>query len=85
MTVDEKLDLLIDDVKDLKDDVEVLKRSAAITETEIAPKVQILLENHTDLARNVNIAKDLDSRVGMLEFQMKVMQEMLDAIRDKIA
>ncbi len=65
------------DVSVLKDDVSVLKRSAVLLETDISPKVQILLENHSDLAKNVMVAKDIDERVGVLEFDVKVIKGIL--------
>ena len=65
------------DMKNVKDDVSVLKRSAVLLETDIAPKVQILLENHSDLAKNVMVAKDIDERVGVLEFDVKVIKNIL--------
>lgn len=84
MTIDEKLDLLINEVQGmksditiLKDDVSILKRSAVLLETDIAPKVQILLENHSDLAKNVMVAKDIEERVGSLEFDVKIIKNML--------
>ena len=69
--------VLKDDVSGLQDDVSVLKRSAVLLETDIAPKVQILLENHSDLAKNVMVAKDIDERVGVLEFDVKVIKGIL--------
>lgn len=55
----------------------VPKRSAVLLENDIAPKVQILLENHSDLAKNVMVAKDIDERVGVLEFDVKVIKNIL--------
>lgn len=54
-----------------------LQRTAALVENDIAPKVQILLENHSDLAKNVMVAKDIEERVGTLEFEMRVVKNIL--------
>lgn len=70
-------DLIDSKLQPLKDDVSNLKRSAVLLETDIAPKVQILLENHSDLAKNVMVAKDIEERVGTLEFDVKVIKNIL--------
>ena len=91
MTIDEKLDILNgemqnvkdevknvkDEVQNIKDDISSLKRSALILESDIAPKVQILLENHSDLAKNVMVAKDIEERIGVLEFDVRLIKNML--------
>lgn len=76
-TIQDDVSGLKQDVSGLQDDVSVLKRSAVLLETDIAPKVQILLENHSDLAKNVMVAKDIDERVGVLEFDVKVIKGIL--------
>lgn len=76
-TIQDDVSGLKQDVSGLQDDVSVLKRSAILLETDIAPKVQILLENHSDLAKNVIVAKDIEERVGVLEFDVKVIKNML--------
>ena len=99
MTIDEKFDLLISEIRDmkqdikelkgdvatlksdvagLKSDVAALKGTALIVENDIAPKVQALLENHSDLAKNMMIAKEVDERVGALEFDIKVIKGILN-------
>lgn len=70
-------DLIDSKLQPLKDDVSNLKRSAVLLETDIAPKVQILLENHSDLAKNVMVAKDIEERVGTLELDVKVIKNIL--------
>lgn len=73
----EKVDNLENKVNTMQDDVSVLKRSAVLLETDISPKVQILLENHSDLAKNVMVAKDIDEHVCVLEFDVKVIKNIL--------
>ena len=63
----------------MQNDIEALKKTAYLVETDIAPKVQLLLENHTDLAKNVMVAKDVEERVGVLEFDVKMIKKMLQA------
>lgn len=77
MTIDEKLNILIDEMRNIKDDISSLKRSALILESDIAPKVQILLENHSDLSKNVMVAKDIEERIGVLEFDVRLIKNML--------
>ncbi|MCH5209625.1 MAG: hypothetical protein J1F01_01540 [Oscillospiraceae bacterium] len=67
------------DIKTMQGDISSLKKTAYLVETDIAPKVQLLLENHTDLAKNVMIAKDIEERVGVLEFDVKMIKKMLGA------
>lgn len=63
----------------MQDDITTLKKTAYLVETDIAPKVQLLLENHTDLAKNVMVAKDIEERVGTLEFDTKLIKKILNA------
>ncbi len=63
----------------MQNDIEALKKTAYLVETDIAQKVQLLLENHTDLAKNVMVAKDVEERVGVLEFDVKMIKKMLQA------
>ena len=48
-----------------------------LLENDIAPKVQVLLEHHTDLAKNVLVAKGIEERVGMLEFEVKAIKAVM--------
>lgn len=84
MTSDEKLDLILSRLDNvdkrldtMQNSIDVLNRVAVLVETDIAPKVQILLENHSDLAKNILVAKDIEERVGSLEFDMKVVKNIL--------
>ena len=86
MTDRELLELLVSKMEamenrmdTMQDDISSLKRTAYLVETDIAPKVQLLLENHTDLAKNVMVAKDIEERVGVLEFDVKMIKRMLEA------
>lgn len=92
MTVDEKLDLLLSEITGLKEDVTGLKYEASDikerlepiqatclkVEQELLPNMRILLENHCDLVKRVNVTNDIDSRVDVLEFEMKIVKEMLN-------
>ncbi len=62
----------------MQEDINVLKRTSALVETDIAPKVQLLLENHADLSKNVMVAKDIEERVGVLEFDVKIIKRLLE-------
>ena len=66
-----------EDITSMKTDIASLKKTAALVENDIAPKVQILLENHSDLTKNVMFAKDIEERVGTLEFEMRVVKNIL--------
>lgn len=65
------------DIKDIQETLEPIKKTCYKVENSLIPNVQILLENHSDLARNVLVAKDIDERVGSLEFDMKVVKNLL--------
>lgn len=54
-----------------------LEHSSYLLENDIAPKVQVLLEHHTDLAKNVLVAKGIEERVGMLEFEVKAIKAVM--------
>lgn len=84
MTTDEKFDLILSklDTMDKRLDtieskLDTLEHSSYLLENDIAPKVQVLLEHHTDLAKNVLVAKGIEERVGMLEFEVKAIKAVM--------
>ena len=76
-TMQQNMDSMQGNINSMQQDIEVLKRTSYLVENDIAPKVQILLENHSDLAKNTLVAKDIEERVGSLEFDMKVIKNIL--------
>lgn len=74
-----KMDSMESKIDTMQDDIKALKKTAYLVETDIAPKVQLLLENHADLAKNVMVAKDVEERVGVLEFDVKMIKKVLSA------
>lgn len=91
MTTDEKFDLLLSklDIVEtrlnamdkrfdkIESKLDTLENSSYLLENDIAPKVQLLLEHHTDLAKNVLVAKGIEERVGMLEFEVKAIKAVM--------
>ena len=73
------IDSMKTDIGGMKSDIASLKKTAALVEHDLVPKVQILLENHSDLAKNVMVAKDIEERVGKLEFDVKIIKGVLKA------
>ncbi len=78
-SMENRMDSMESKMDTMQSDIEALKKTAYLVETDIAPKVQLLLENHTDLAKNVMVAKDVEERVGVLEFDVKMIKKMLQA------
>lgn len=63
----------------IKEDIAMLKESAYILENDVAPRVQLLLENRSEIVKNVNAAKSIEERVSVLEFENKLIRKLLDA------
>lgn len=78
--IDKRLDAMQSDINAMQTDITTLKHTAYIVENDIAPKIQALLENHSDLAKNAMVAKDVDERVGVLEFEVKVIKKQLETL-----
>ena len=78
-SMENRMDSMESKMDTMQSDIEALKKTAYLVETDIAPKVQLLLENHTDLSKNVMVAKDVEERVGVLEFDVKMIKKMLQA------
>lgn len=78
-SMENRMDSMENRMDSMQKDIESLKKTAYLVETDIAPKVQLLLENHTDLSKNVMVAKDVEERVGVLEFDVKMIKKMLSA------
>lgn len=84
MTTDEKFDLILSRLNamdkrldKIESKLDTLEHSSYLLENDIAPKVQVLLEHHTDLAKNVLVAKGIEERVGMLEFEVKAIKAVM--------
>lgn len=84
MTTDEKIDLILSRLNamdkrldKIESKLDTLEHSSYLLENDIAPKVQVLLEHHTDLAKNVLVAKGIEERVGMLEFEVKAIKAVM--------
>ena len=67
-----------EDITSMKTDIASLKKTAALVEHDLVPKVQILLENHSDLAKNVKLTRDIEERVEMLEFDIRNIKNVLN-------
>ena len=78
-SIETALQPIKEDIAVMKEDIAMLKESAYILENDVAPKVQLLLENHSDLAKNANAAKNIEERVSFLEFENKLIRKLLDA------
>lgn len=78
--VESRLDNVESKINTMQDDITSLKQSAYLLENDIAPKVQVLLENHSDLAKNVLVAKGIEERVGTLEFDVKALKSVVSKL-----
>lgn len=79
-SVESRLDNVESKINTMQDDITSLKHSAYLLENDIAPKVQVLLENHSDLAKNVLVAKGIEERVGTLEFDVKALKSVVSKL-----
>lgn len=75
--IESKIDTLENKIDTMQEDIEALKRTSYIVENDLIPKVDLLMENHTDLAKNVLIAKGIEERVNVLEFDVKLIKNIL--------
>lgn len=74
-----RMDRLENRMDNLEQDMKSVKKTCLLVENDIAPKVQVLLEAHSDLAKNVAVAKNLEERVGVLEFDVSVLKGLANA------
>ena len=77
--MDKRFDIIEERLDNLED---ITTKTSIRLENDIAPKVQLLLENHSDLAKNVNVAKDVEDRVSVLEFDVKVIKGTLKTMNN---
>ena len=75
--VDTRLNAMDKRLDKIESKLDTLEHSSYLLENDIAPKVQVLLEHHTDLAKNVLVAKGIEERVGMLEFEVKAIKAVM--------
>lgn len=61
----------------MKDDIIALKRTAIMTETELVPKVNLLLDCYTSLAEKVTISNETAEEVKTLRYEVDVMKKVL--------
>lgn len=75
--MDKRLDKMDARIDNLEQDNKSIKHTCHLAETDLMPKVQVLLETYCDLAKNIMIAKNIDERVSMLEFDVRVIKGLL--------
>ena len=82
-TLETKIDTLETKVDTLEMKVDTLEmkttKTQMLVEHEVIPHIQALAENHADLSRDVGIAKNVDERVGILEFDVKLIKKTLNS------
>ena len=85
MTDREIMLAILNEVRDLRQDVTTLqhdmqsvKKTCSLVDNNIAPKVQTLLENHSELVSKVSFANNEHERINALEFDVKVIKGILN-------
>ena len=82
-SMNNRLDVLETKIDTLEMKVNTLEtkttKTQMLIEHEVIPHIQALAENHADLSRNVEVAKNVDERVGILEFDMKLIKKTLNS------
>lgn len=74
-----EIDNRVDNLETKVDNLEIQqKQTQSLLENNIAPKVQTLLENHSELVGKVSFANNEHERINALEFDVKVIKGILN-------
>ena len=88
MTDSEKLDLILSEMKDLKQRTENMETSITdiklILENEIRVNIRRVAEGHLDLSRNLHEAMKIDSEKEMLAIRVSVLETELRRIKTQL-
>lgn len=74
-----EIDKRVDNLETKVDNLETQqKQTQSLLENDIAPKVQTLLENHSELSKKVSFSNNEHERINALEFDVKVIKGILN-------
>lgn len=89
MTDSEKLDLILSEIKDMKSDMQELKRRTTnlelTLENETNRNIQLLAENHITLIDKLNQAIKVADKTLMYEVQMTSLKSRLELLEKEVA
>lgn len=89
MTDSEKLDLILSELQDMKQDISDIKQKTTkidlTIENELRVNIQRVAEGHLDLSRNLHEAMKPNSEVEMLGIKVRMLETDVRALKQKIS
>ncbi len=76
-TMKDEMSIMKGEMSTMKEDIIALKRTAVMTETELVPKVNLLLDCYTSLAEKVTISGEISEEVKTLRYEVDVIKKVL--------
>lgn len=85
MTDSAKLDLLLSEMQEMKQDIHLLKDDTQKLKEEIRVNIHCLAEGHLNLSRNLHNAIRPISEVEMLSIKVRTLESEMKEVREKLA
>lgn len=89
MTDSEKLDLILSELQDMKQDISDIKQKTTkidlTIENELRVNIQRVAEGHLDLSRNLHEAMKPNSEVEMLGIKVRMLETDVRTLKQKIS
>ena len=85
MTDSAKLDLLLSEIKEMKQDIHLLKDDTQKLKEEIRVNIQRVAEGHLDLSRNLHDAMRPSNEVEMLAIKVRMLESDVKELKSRLA
>lgn len=85
MTDSAKLDLLLSEIKEMKQNIHLLKDDTQKLKEEIRVNIQRVAEGHLDLSRNLHDAMRPSNEVEMLAIKVRMLESDVKELKSRLA
>ena len=85
MTDSAKLDLLLSEIKEMKQNIHLLKDDTQKLKEEIRVNIQRVSEGHLDLSRNLHDAMRPSNEVEMLAIKVRMLESDVKELKSRLA
>lgn len=89
MTENEKLDLILSEIQEMKSDIQEIKQKVTkidlTIDNELRVNIQRIAEGHLDLSRNLHDAMKPSNEIEMLAIKVRMLESDVRDLKEKLA
>lgn len=89
MTENEKLDLILSEIQEMKSDIQEIKQKVTkidlTIDNELRVNIQRIAEGHLDLSRNLHDAMKPSNEIVMLSVKVRMLESNVRDLKEKLA